>query len=130
MFLDLELNIQSCTVSKVESDDAHSEVSDTVPVSSASVQLPSVVVPPPKSSRPLQAEDLETSLQSPSDQSHDYEDANHAPLVGVPEAARLETQMDAWCLDLKRNVLVCQLKHQRSTVCPDTLVSSIACNFY
>ena len=39
------------------------------------------------------------------DQSHDSEDIIQPPGMD-PEMARLETQLDTWCLDLKRNVLV------------------------
>ena len=83
-------------MSKVESDDAHSELSDATPLSS-------IEVPPPKSSSPIQPVELvepERALLG------DLEEDIH-PLVVDPEVVRLETQLDMWCLDLKRNVLVC-----------------------
>ena len=91
-------------MSKVESDDTHSELSGATALSSVTAQLPSATIPPPKCV-PLQTEDLERSLTR--DESHDYEDDDSHLQVNNPEVAQLETKMDAWCLDLKRNVLVC-----------------------
>ena len=91
-------------MSKVELDDTHSELSGAPPLSSVTAQLPSATSPPPKF-LPLQTEDLERS--STRDESHDYEDDDSHKLVNNPKVAQLETKMDAWCLDLKRNVLVC-----------------------
>ena len=42
----------------------------------------------------------------PMPESHDEE--VQQPLMVDPEMARLENQMDIWCLDLKRNVMVNQ----------------------
>lgn len=89
-------------MSKVESDDIHSELSGAPPPSSVTAQLSSATIPPPKF-LPLQTENLERS----STESHDYEDDDSHLLVNNPEVAQLETKMEAWCLDLKRNVLVC-----------------------
>ena len=80
-------------MSKVESEDVHSEVSDAT-------LLSSVEVPPPRSSSPIQPIELERALL------HDLEEGDIHPLVADPEVVRLETQLDTWCLDLKRNVLV------------------------
>ena len=84
------------TVSKVESDDAHSELLDATPLSS-------IEVPPPKSSSPIQPVEPERALLG------DLEEDDIHPLVADPEVVRLETQLDTWCLDLKRNVLVCRI---------------------
>ena len=91
-------------MSKVESDDSHNELSGAPPLSSVTVQLPSATISTPNF-QPLQTEDLERSLTR--DESHDYEDGGSHLLVNYFEVAQLETQMDAWCLDLKRNLLVC-----------------------
>ena len=80
-------------VSKVESDDAHSELSDATPLSS-------IEVLPPKSSSPIQPVEPGRALLG------DLEEDDIHPLIADPEAVRLETQLDTWCLDLKRNVLV------------------------
>ena len=55
------------------------------------------------------------------DQSGDIEGGSHDSEEGLqklptadPEMVRLETQLDAWCLDLKRNVLVGPRPRQRS----------------
>lgn len=91
----------------MESDDTHSELPDASPPSSIAAQPPSATFPPPKFQLLLQTEDPKRSLSR--DQSHDYEDDDHHMLVNSSEVhvAQLGTQMDAWCLDLKRNVLVC-----------------------
>lgn len=78
----------------MELDDAHSELSDATPLSS-------IEVPPPKSLSPIQPAEQERALLG------DLEDDDIHPLVADPEVARLETHLDTWCLDLKRNVLVC-----------------------
>ena len=81
----------------MESDDAHSELSDATPLSL-------IEVPPPKSSSPIQpVEPVEPERALLGDLG---EDDIH-PLVADPEVVRLETQLDTWSLDLKRNVLVC-----------------------
>ena len=85
-------------VSKVESDDAHSELSDATPLSS-------IEVPPPKSSSPIQPVVPERALFG------DLGEDDMHPLVADPEVVRLETQLDTWCLDLKRNVLVCWITY-------------------
>ena len=82
-------------MSKVDSDDTHSELSDAAP-------LPSVVPLPPKPPSPLRMVESEKT----GDQSHDNKDDTIPQLFVNPEVVRLETQMDTWCLDLKRNVLV------------------------
>ena len=81
-------------VSKVESDDAHSELSGATPLSS-------IEVLPPKSSSPIQPVEPGRTLLG------DLEEDDIHPLIADPVAVRLETQLDTWCLDLKRNVLVC-----------------------
>lgn len=42
------------------------------------------------------------------DQSHNSEEEVIQQSGVDPEMARLENQLDIWCLDLKRNILVCQ----------------------
>ena len=88
----------------MESEDTPSESSDVVPLPSISVPLHSNLALPPKASTPLQMDDLDTSSRGLDD-----DDDSALPLVaGNPESVRLETKLDAWCLDLKRNVLVSQ----------------------
>ena len=92
-------------VSKVESEDTRSESSDAVPLPSISVPLHSGLAPPPKASTPLQMDDLDASSRGLDD---DHDDSALPLVAGNPESLRLETKLDAWCLDLKRNVLVSQ----------------------
>ena len=53
-----------------------------------------------------QTDSVITSSSESHDLSHDSEEVVQTPTLD-PEMARLENQLDAWCLDLKRNVLVC-----------------------
>ena len=85
-------------VSKVESVDSCSELSCGAPQTSTHPQTTSAAAPPP----PSQFLEVETCLPS----SPSNEDDSVNPVIATPEVARLESQMDAWCLDLKRNVLV------------------------
>ena len=78
----------------MESDDTHSELTDAAPLSS-------VEVSPPKPPSPIQPVEPQRELLG------DLEEDDIHPLVVDPEVVRLETQLDTWCLDLKRNVLVC-----------------------
>lgn len=52
-----------------------------------------------------------------SSESHDQSRNSEEEVIqqsGVdPEMARLENQLDVWCLDLKRNILVCQPLHSQ-----------------
>ena len=89
-------------MSKVASEDTHSELSDGAPLPSVSAPLHSDRVAPPKASTPLLVEELETSSRGLDDD----DDDSTLPLAGNPESVRLESKLDAWCLDLKRNVLV------------------------
>ena len=87
-------------VSEVESDDNHSDLMDVAPLST-------VRVLPQRSSSPIQQVEPETPLLG------DLEDDIHT-LIADSEETRLETRLDTWCFDLKRNVLVCWV---RTAVC-------------
>lgn len=123
-----------CAVSKIESESSVPTTPEPqqVPTPSQLPTLPSPSPPLPQSHSHAEATPIVTTTQAfhhppPSssakhllddvmgshDQSHDLDDVIKAPGVD-PEMVRLETQLDTWCLDLKRNIMVREKVHPSS----------------
>ena len=114
----LILSPSSLLVGRVESEEGHVEV----PVSEATTTSPLINPPPPFTAMNVQQQinplppPMENGSHDQTPESHDISmtESNEQsreemiqPLGVDPEMVRLETQLDVWCLDLKRNVLVC-----------------------
>ena len=113
----LILSPSSLLVGRVESEEGH-----VVPVSEATTTSPLINPPPPFTAMNVRQQinplpsPMENGSHDQTPESHDVSmtESNEQsreemiqPLGVDPEMVRLETQLDVWCLDLKRNVLVC-----------------------
>ncbi len=104
------------TVSKIESESSAATTPEPqeVPTPSRPPTLPSPSPPLPQSHPHHVTAPMATTHGLPPstgdvmgshDESHDSDEVIKTPVVD-PETVRLETQLDTWCLDLKRNIMV------------------------
>ena len=95
-------------VSKVELDESQPiPPPHPHPMTSQHLHHQPETAPTPPGPPPYTQTDDITSSES-HDQSHSSEEEVIQQFGVDPEMARLENQLDVWCLDLKRNILVCQ----------------------